>query len=247
MIITLTERQERILALVVHDYVETAQPVGSMVLVRRHGLPVSSATVRNELAMLEDLGYLQQPYTSAGRVPTVVGYRYFVEHLMLRAELSESERRTIRHQFHQAGHDPERWLRLSAAVMAKRSGLAALVTGTGPDAVPRYHAGLTQILYQPEFADSDRLCSVVELLEHGHGLESIIDRLPQRGVQIIIGGEPPLKHVAFLTLVLARFGPDDSQGVLGVVGPTRMAYERAVPAVGFMSRLMSHLMTGEAV
>ncbi|MCB0216874.1 MAG: hypothetical protein KDH92_09580 [Chloroflexi bacterium] len=245
----ISDRQQRILALVVQDYVDTAQPVGSLALVRRHGLSVSAATVRNELAALEDLGYLMHPHTSAGRVPTVSGYRYFVEHLMRRAELRHRERRTIRHQFHQAGLDPERWLKLSAAVMARTSGVAGLVVAQpDPDRErERYHAGLVQILYQPEFADNDRLRSVVELLEHGRGLDPIARRLPPDGVQVIIGGEPPLEQVPYMTLVLSRFGLPETSGVLGVVGPTRLAYERAVPAVGFMARLMTRLMAGEAV
>ena len=338
----LTERQRQILALVVQDYIRTAQPVASGPLVRQHDLGYSAATVRNELAALEDSGLLMQPHTSAGRVPSVAGYRYFVEHLMHSAELPDRERRTIRHQFHQAGWDLERWMGLSAAVVARVSGAAGLVAteherpsplrrlelvdvgegvvqlvavlgggvirqarwrpahafdqaaldgisegvnaaitgagasrsvagtedrsgtalelatldalddllvGAGRAVAPRlYHAGLTQILYAPEFADSDRLRGVVELLEHGQGLEPLLDRLPYSGVQVIIGGEPPLERTPYLTVVLARFGqPSISSGVLCVVGPTRLAYERAVSTVGFVAGLMNQLIAGEAV
>jgi heat-inducible transcriptional repressor len=92
--VDLTERTQKILAYVVQEYVETAQPVGSETLVRKRGLRVSSATIRNELAELEEMGYLTHPHTSAGRVPTEKGYRYFVESLMEEFELPPVEQRS---------------------------------------------------------------------------------------------------------------------------------------------------------
>ena len=123
----LTARQEHILAFVVKEYVENVQPVGSETL-RRRGLGVSSATIRNELAALEDAGYLMHPHTSAGRIPTEKGYRYFVESLMDDFELPPVEQRMISHQFHQVTLDIDQWMRLSAAVLAHASHSAALVT-----------------------------------------------------------------------------------------------------------------------
>ncbi len=123
----LTERQERILALVVQEYVENAIPVGSETL-RAHGLGVSSATIRNDLAELEELGFLGHPHTSAGRIPTEKGYRYFVESLMDEMELPAVEQRMMRHQFHQVTLDVDQWMRLAAAVLAHASHGAALVT-----------------------------------------------------------------------------------------------------------------------
>ncbi|MBI5650204.1 MAG: heat-inducible transcription repressor HrcA [Chloroflexi bacterium] len=123
----MTERQDQVLAFVVQEYVENAQPVGSETL-RRRGLGVSSATIRNELAALEELGFLMQPHTSAGRVPTEKGYRYFVESLMDEFELPLVEQRMIRHQFHQVTLDIDQWMRLAAAVLAHSSHGAALVT-----------------------------------------------------------------------------------------------------------------------
>lgn len=244
----LTDRQAYILSLVVHDYVHLAQPIGSEVLLARHVLGVSAATVRNELARLEAAGLLSHPHTSAGRMPTVCGYRYFVENLMSSAGLSEPEQRTIRHQFHQAGGDSGRWMRLSAAVMAHTSGAAGLVAADGDGRwSPRlYHAGLTQILDEPEFADNERLRDVIDILEHGQCLGPITSRLPREGVHVIIGGEPPLEDVPHVTLVLSRFGAMEHYGVLGVVGPTRLLYDRAVPAVSFVATLMTELLAGDA-
>jgi heat-inducible transcriptional repressor len=130
---SLTERQETVLALVVHEYVELARPVGSKRLVERYSLEVSSATVRNDMASLTESGYLRQPHTSAGRVPTEQGYRYFVARLLGDTDLPASEKRLISHQFHQATADVDEWVRLAASVLATQSRVASLVTAPLPD------------------------------------------------------------------------------------------------------------------
>lgn len=124
----LTERQKLILALVIRDYIEKAQPVGSVNLVKDYGLDFSSATVRNEMVALTEMGYLRQPHTSAGRVPSEEGYRYFVRQLMGHTDLPLTTKHTIAHQFYQAGHDVDRWMRLAASVLAQHSQAASLVT-----------------------------------------------------------------------------------------------------------------------
>ncbi|HKY79137.1 MAG TPA: heat-inducible transcriptional repressor HrcA [Anaerolineales bacterium] len=124
----LTERQKLILGLVVQDYVDAAQPVGSKRLVDHYGLEVSSATVRNEMAELTERGFLRQPFTSAGRVPTEEGLRFFVGELMHRQELPVSLKHTISHQFYQARHEVQQWMRLAASVLASQSHAASLIT-----------------------------------------------------------------------------------------------------------------------
>jgi heat-inducible transcriptional repressor len=127
MMSDLTSRQQLILGLVVREYIASAQPVASRTI-EGYGLGVSSATIRNEMAFLEDRGYLTHPHTSAGRVPTDQGYRYFVERLMSESHLPLDEQRTIQHQFHQVGVDLEQWMRLAASVLARTAESAAVVT-----------------------------------------------------------------------------------------------------------------------
>ena len=128
----LTTRQERILSLVVRSYIETGIPIGSKKLVEDFELDVSSATVRNELAALGELGYLMQLHTSAGRIPTELGYRYFVQKLLGEFRLPLHERQMIRHQFHQARLDISQWMRLAAAILARTSLGASFVTAPQP-------------------------------------------------------------------------------------------------------------------
>ncbi len=138
----LSERQKLILALVIRAYIESAQPVGSAHLVRRFKMEISSATVRNEMQALTETGYLRQPHTSAGRVPTEEGYRYFVRQLMGQTELPQATKHTIAHQFMQAGNDVDRWMRLAASVLAQHSQAAALVTAPHADQVHFKHLEL---------------------------------------------------------------------------------------------------------
>ncbi len=138
----LTERQKFILALVVHEYARTAAPVGSRFLVEQYRLDMSPATVRNELAALTDQGYLRQPHTSAGRVPTEEGYRYFVGRLLQETVLPETVRQTITHQFYQMRHDVDQWMRLAASVLARQSRAASLVTAPHPETLRFKHLEL---------------------------------------------------------------------------------------------------------
>ena len=129
----LTERQKLILTLIIHEYIRTAAPIGSEHIVNRYRLELSSATVRNEMATLTEQGYLRQPHTSAGRVPTEEGYRYFVGRLLQETQLPDDTRRMISHQFYQMRNDTEQWMRLAASVLANQSRAASLVTAPHPD------------------------------------------------------------------------------------------------------------------
>jgi heat-inducible transcriptional repressor len=124
----LSERKQQILRVLVEEYIHTATPVASEALVRKYRLNFSSATVRHELAGLEEAMLIYQPHTSAGRVPTDLGYRYFVEHLMQESALSLNEQRLIRHQFYQVQDQLDQWVRLTASVMAQLLHSAAVMT-----------------------------------------------------------------------------------------------------------------------
>lgn len=128
LMIPLSLRKQEILRALVEEYIHGATPVASETLVRKYGLNFSSATVRHELAGLEEANLIYQPHTSAGRVPTDLGYRYFVEHLMQESALALDEQRLIRHQFYQVQDQLDQWVRLTASVMAHLLHSAAVMT-----------------------------------------------------------------------------------------------------------------------
>ncbi|MCO5202184.1 MAG: heat-inducible transcriptional repressor HrcA [Chloroflexi bacterium] len=142
----LSDRRARILALIVDDFVGSAQPVGSQSLVDRHQLGLSSATVRNEMAALEDEGMITQPHTSAGRIPSHRGYRYYVSSLMPERNLTRQEQFTILHQFHQVSRDLEEWVGLAASVLANHMHNVALVTQPRLIEVRLKHLQLVELL-----------------------------------------------------------------------------------------------------
>ncbi|HMS57937.1 MAG TPA: heat-inducible transcriptional repressor HrcA [Tepidiformaceae bacterium] len=124
----MSERRARILAFIVDDYIDSATPIGSQALVERHALGLSSATVRNEMAALEDQGFITHPHTSAGRIPSHPGYRYYVSSLMQERDLSRQEQISILHQFHQSARSLEEWVGLAASVLANSLHTVSLVT-----------------------------------------------------------------------------------------------------------------------
>ncbi len=163
----LSDRRARILAFIVDDYVDSAVPVGSQALVSRHGIGLSSATVRNEMAALEDEGMITHPHTSAGRIPSYRGYRYYVSSLMNERNLSSQERLTILHQFHQSARELEEWVGLAASVLANSMHTVALVTQ------PRVREVRLKQLQLVELSENVALLIVVtsDAAVHQHTLE----------------------------------------------------------------------------
>ena len=155
----LDPRSQAILRAVIEEYVSTAQPVGSQALVDRFNMGVSSATVRNVMADLENAGYLMHPHTSAGRVPTDAGYRLYVESIAPRINLAPVERLMIRHQFGQVEFASEQWFRLAAATIAGVTHAAGLATPAKPNSCRLRHVDLV--------ATSSRTASLVVVLAEG--------------------------------------------------------------------------------
>jgi len=163
----LADRQRDILRAVIREFISTAQPVASGALVRRYALPVSSATVRSELAELEELGLLTHPHTSSGRVPTDLGYRYFIESLMPDTALQPEEQLTVSHQFQQAQRDTAQWLRLAASTLARLSAEASIVTQPAGTKSTLKHLEAVPI--------QDRRVLLVAVLEGGAVRQQLLD------------------------------------------------------------------------
>jgi heat-inducible transcriptional repressor len=138
----LTERQKTLLLLIIRDYIESAQPVGSKRLAEHYRINLSTATIRNEMAVLTEMGYLRQPHTSAGRVPTEEGYRYFVSQMMNQAVLPVSVQATISHQFYQSPPDVDQWMTLAASILAHQSQGVSVVTAPHIDKAKYKHIEL---------------------------------------------------------------------------------------------------------
>jgi heat-inducible transcriptional repressor len=223
---SLSERQKLILALVIRDYIETAQPVGSQHLVDKYGLEFSSATVRNEMAVLTDAGYLRQPHTSAGREPTEDGYRYFVRQLMGQTDLPDTTKRMITHQFYQARQDMDQWMRLAASILAHQSQAASLVTAPHPEQGHFKHLELVstyarQVLMVLVLAGGEVRQQMLVLAEpvSQEQLSAVADKINQRcqgvdaeGISALLGQMDALEQDV-LNLTIEEL--DRSSAVLG--------------------------------
>ena len=345
--IELSERQKNLLLIIIRAYIDAAQPVGSKRLVEYYHLDLSPATIRNEMGALTDMGFLRQPHTSAGRVPTEEGYRYFVSQMINQAELPVAVQHTITHQFNQASPDIEQWMHLAASVLANQSQGASVISApraeqarfqhveliatqgkqilmvlvmvggevsqqllnlaepVGQDRLSEtaaringrlaghfmdeieivsnqadaleqdilqlisqdvrrsaesvsttiYTDGLTNVLSEPEFAESDEARRALRLFEERSTLQDLMARTRVNstvgGLQVLIGEDSGWEELRQYSVVLARYGvPGFATGTLGVLGPMRMAYARTIPTVRFVAGLLSDLVndriTGES-
>ena len=229
-------RKQKILAAIVKEYSETAEPVGSSELVDKYNLKVSPATIRNDMAELEKEGFISQPHKSAGRVPTDKGYRFFVNELMRRFELSEKERRMLREQLVMLKSEHEELGRNISKLLSQVSGQAAFAL------LPHESStiGLSKILDEPEFSNSKSTKAIAELFEN---MDQYADKLMKKSegeVQTFIGGESPLPVPKNLSLIVSRVKlSNGKKGVIGIIGPKRMAYAKNLSLLEYLSRLIS--------
>lgn len=235
----LTERQEGILFAIIEEYSETATPVGSVILAKVFN--VSSATVRAEMAHLESLGLIIQPHTSAGRVPTDAGYRYYVNALSERPETLIDKPHTKPEAFNpKAAERNSRVLEVrvnaqTRADSAIRRAVDSLVEltgnlGLGTIGDQLYIAGVSRLFAQPEFLDNRRVQAVAELLDN---LEPWLrEAAPGQPLNIFIGQENPIGKSSGASLIVSRFrSPYSDKSYIGVLGPTRQNYLRVMSLV----------------
>ena len=332
-----TPRQETILRIIVDDYISTAAPISSETVARSHDLGLSPATIRNEVAELEEAGYITRPHPSAGSIPLDKAYRFYVEPLVAADtdRIPARTRRTIRKKLTEMQRDMDEWASVAAAILARLAGSMAIATFPKAkesrvrhlELVPlqdlspilivvleqarvrrqlirlsepvepteleastnrikgqvlgltrreiksqvvtrtpleeemvdatililreedraiyrdHYVDGLRNLLNQPEFAENDRVRTLVEGVEDGSLVQAVLAETPDGGmVRVIIGQENRGDMLWPLSIVICQYGRlHQAVGALGAVGPTRMEYSKAIAGVQFMSSVMSDL------
>lgn len=214
----MTDRQTQILRAIVEQYAEVASPVGSSLLAKVFN--VSSATIRAEMAELEKLGFITQPHTSAGRIPTDKGYRYYVNAL---SELPETaiERRAERALAArvEGGGIPERTIRNTVDTLVELTHNLGLATIGNQ----LYMSGLSNLFGQPEFSTGNQAREVARLLDN---LEPWLhEAAPNKPLSVYIGSENPIGRNSGCSLIISRFrSPYSDHSYIGVLGPTRQSY-----------------------
>lgn len=225
----LKERQKIILEAVVRGYIRTAKPIASAELLNELDFEVSPATVRSEMLKLDELGYLEQPYTSAGRVPTDQGYRFFVDHAMDKTVPDKSERDMIRALF---THDTVEEFRRECSRTI--SHLARAFTAIGIDDDVLTDRGFTEMLDEPEFQDVSRIKQfgkLIDLLDQD--LQSFLEDEEEK---ILIGVENPMKEARPYTMMITHWAhPKGFNGFLALVGPKRMDYQKNISLIRYIN------------
>lgn len=232
----LSIRQQRILAAIVKDYSETAEPAGSKEIVEKYGLDASPSTIRSEMAVLEKAGYIYQPHKSAGRVPTDLGYRFFVNELMQRFELSEKERRLLKIELSKLKSAHEQLGRSISNLISQVSGQPAFALLPNETSA----SGLAHIVADPEVSDSKSLRKVAELLDHIDQHAGKLLKHAESVPEAYIGEEVPLPVPKNMSLIVSKIKlKNGKKGLIGIVGPKRMAYAKNLSLLEYLSKLIS--------
>lgn len=234
----ITKRQEQILCQIIEEYAETASPVGSVTMAKLFN--VSPATIRAEMAKLEALGLIIQPHTSAGRVPTDAGYRYYVNNLeKTQDDRAEAEERGM----HALEVRVNAQSRADAAIRGAVDSLVELTGNLGLATIDGqlYLSGLTRLFTQPEFVDTRRVRSVARLLDN---LEPWLkEAAPGEALNIFIGQENPIGKSSEASLIISRFkSPFSDQSYIGVLGPTRQNYARVMALVKHAGEMLEEIL-----
>jgi heat-inducible transcriptional repressor len=222
----MTPRQEKILRAIVEEYAEVASPVGSHLLAKI--FQVSSATIRAEMAELERNGFIKQPHTSAGRIPTDKGYRFYVNQTTEEGQLERTPQRAERALSARIGEGsvPERAIRNTVDTLVELTHNLGIAT-IGKQL---YMSGLSNLFGQPEFMHPGQVQEVARLLDN---LEPWLrEAAPNQPLSVYIGSENPIGRNSGCSLIISKFrSPYSDRSFIGVLGPTRQSYREVMSLV----------------
>lgn len=233
-------RKERILAITVDQYIRTVTPVSSSIIATRYPSDLSSATVRHILAELEEEGLLTHPHTSAGRIPTQRGYRYYVDHLMHEIRLLEEEKKRIKEEYKQASDELERLMDRTSKILSDATQYTSIIAIDGHDKV--YCRGINYIVTYSDYQDLRKIEAILSALEEKEKLLGVINKELATRINIFIGEEMRLREMEDCSIVVSKFqtrqGPS---GRMAVLGPTRMQYDRVVSTLDYLGNLLEEM------
>lgn len=241
--VELDERKKRIFEAIVRDYLHTAEPVGSRNIWRNYMPDLSPATIRNEMADLESLGLIIQPHTSAGRIPTDLGYRYYVDNLMRTRQLTAKEEELINEGLKTIHSDVEDALHQTLKILSNLLEYASVVA-TLNNRTRVYSGGFANLLKQPEFEDINFTRQLIKTVEEeGFMAEMVKEYTTNKGITIRIGSENSFKEIKNCSVVIRSYDMGDNvSGGLGVIGPTRMSYARVASILESLSRRLDNFL-----
>ncbi len=239
----LSDRQTKILKAIIEEYIDTAEPISSDLLEKKYNLGVSPATIRNEMLSLTKEGYLKQPHTSSGRIPTSLGIKFYIDNLMQQKNLSVVDEVSAKEKIWDLRFNVDRLLRQTARVLAERT-RALAVTATEDGDV--YSAGTANILDMPEFYDIDVTRNILNLLDQYTQLQDLFFKRSygEEAVHIVMGEDLNWPYIEPVGFVFSEFHAGNTNGIVGVIGPCRLNYSYIIPTVKYFGNLISEIGRG---
>lgn len=234
----MNDRLKKILSAVIEEYTDTAVPVGSKILADKYHFDLSSATIRSDMKELEKGGFLHQPHTSAGRIPTDRGYRYFVEKIMGEQKLSKSDQKKLQAEVLKLKAKNQRLSRTTAKLLSSLSGSFA-ISGVEEEF---YDFGISELLDNPEFQKIDDFCRVVEALDYiDENIDTILSKVKDGETKIFIGKENPIKGISNCSMMVSPYKTKSGErGVLAILGPKRMKYAKNKSLLDYVKKIIGN-------
>lgn len=238
----LTQRQVEILKALIEEYIETAEPVGSETLEKKYGLSASPATIRNEMVKLTKSGYLKKSHSSAGRMPTPTGMKFYVKQLMKEKDLSVTEETAVKESLWDYREKEDKFLRkLTKSLADKTKALAIATTADGNI----YCAGYANILEMPEFFDIDVMKTLLSTMDEFEAPRKFFSEIAAEDVQVLLGEELGPDMQGPYGFVFTHYKtPMQMTGDIGVLGPSRLNYTQIVPTVRYFGDLIEEIAKG---
>ncbi len=220
---------------IVQEYVRTAEPVGSNFIVQKYRFGVSPATIRNDMAELEEGGFIVAPHTSAGRVPTETGYRYYIQNFLSPKQTKVKQLEEFRQKAAKED-DREELLKSVAKFLAVNTGEAVIVGLT-----PRhyYSTGFGALFAKPEFAEAAFMRDFSEIMDKLDEVMAALWGTVPDNIQILVGHESPFGDRC--GTIVTRFNTGDESGILGVLGSLRMNYDRNYSLISYARKMLRDL------
>jgi heat-inducible transcriptional repressor len=233
----LTQRQIEILRSIIEEYIETAEAVGSETIEKKHNLSASPATIRNEMVRLSEYGYLKKPHSSAGRIPTAMGLKFYVRELMKEKELSTVEEVALKEKVWDYRDKMQKFLKEATKSLADKTSTLAIATTSEGD---MYASGYAHILDMPEFFDIDVTKTLLEALDEYEYFRGICDNVQDEGeIHVLIEDELGARLQGPYGFIFTEYTtPMNIRGSIGVIGPARLRYMSIIPTVRYFGNLI---------
>ena len=236
----LTQRQIEILRAIIEEYINTAEPVGSETLEKKYNLSASPATIRDEMVRLSELGYLKKPHSSAGRIPTADGMKFYVKELMRERELSTVEEVALKEKVWDYRERMQRFLKEATKSLAEKTGAVAIATSNEGDI---YCSGFANILDMPEFYDIDITKTLLSALDEYDYFHTICQKGSEddmeEEIHVLMGEDLGSQLRGPYSFVYTQYEtPLHGIGEIGVIGPVRLNYTLVVPTVRYFGDLI---------